>query len=98
MHRAPPCALLMIALGLWAAPTLAQTLDPVTFSVDPFFSDERNTLGLMGSGPIEMLGREMTRDLFVIRDATILLRDGEPVIDRFPSRSRIRRFHARPFR
>ena len=27
MRRAPPCALLMIA-GLWAAPTLAQTLGP----------------------------------------------------------------------
>ena len=28
MRRAPPRALLMIAVGLWAAPALAQTLDP----------------------------------------------------------------------
>ena len=48
---------------------LAQALDPVTFSVDPLFSNERNTLGMMGAGPIDALGREMTRDLFAIRDA-----------------------------
>jgi len=28
MRQAPPRALLMIAVGLWAAPALAQTLDP----------------------------------------------------------------------
>ncbi len=42
---------------------LAQTLDPTTFSVAPELSDERNTLGMNGSGPIEMLAREMTVDL-----------------------------------
>lgn len=42
---------------------LAQTLDPVTFSVAPEFSNERNTLGMFGSGAIDMLGREMTADL-----------------------------------
>jgi hypothetical protein len=42
---------------------LAQTLDPVTFSVAPEFSNDRNTLGMHGSGPIEMLAREMTVDL-----------------------------------
>jgi len=42
---------------------LAQTLDPVTFSVAPVFSNDRNTLGMHGSGPIEMLAREMTVDL-----------------------------------
>ena len=47
---------------------LAQVLDPVTFSVSSDFSDERNTLGMMGSGPIEALGREMTSDLVAIRD------------------------------
>ncbi len=48
---------------------LAQALDPVTFSVSPEFSDERNTLGMMGGGPIEMLAREMTSELIAIRDA-----------------------------
>ncbi|KAF0193197.1 MAG: hypothetical protein FD165_300 [Gammaproteobacteria bacterium] len=42
---------------------LAQTLDPTTFSVAPELSNERNTLGMNGSGPIEMLAREMTVDL-----------------------------------
>ncbi len=42
---------------------LAQTLDPVTFSVSPEFSNNRNTLGMSGSGAIEMLAREMTTDL-----------------------------------
>ncbi len=50
---------------------LAQTVDPVTHSVSPEFSDERNTLGMMGSGPIEMLGREMTADLMEIRRAAL---------------------------
>lgn len=35
---------------------LAQNLDPVTLSVSPQFSDERNTLGMMGSGAIEIAG------------------------------------------
>jgi mono/diheme cytochrome c family protein len=42
---------------------LAQALDPVTFSIAPEFSNERNTLGMFGAGPIEMLAREMTADL-----------------------------------
>jgi len=42
---------------------LAQTLDPVTLSVSPTRSNSRNTLGMHGSGPIEMLAREMTADL-----------------------------------
>src|SRR5262249_53381661 len=48
---------------------LAQTLDPVTDSVSAEFSDERNTLGMNGSGAIELLAREMTVDLQAIRDA-----------------------------
>ena len=48
---------------------LAQVRDPVTDSVASDFSDERNTLGMMGSGPIEMLAREMTVDLHALRDA-----------------------------
>ncbi len=47
---------------------LAQNLDPVTTSIEPQFSNERNTLGMMGSGPIEMLAREMTAELHAIRD------------------------------
>jgi hypothetical protein len=48
---------------------LAQVLDPVTESVSGEFSNERNTLGMNGSGAIEMLAREMTGDLLAIRDA-----------------------------
>src|SRR6185295_17881528 len=48
---------------------LAQLLDPVTDSVSTEFSDERNTLGMNGSGAIEMLAREMTVDLIAIREA-----------------------------
>lgn len=47
---------------------LAQTLDPVTESISGNFSNERNTLGMMGAGPIEMLAREMTAELHAIRD------------------------------
>lgn len=50
---------------------LAQTLNPVTESVDGEFSNERNTLGMFGAGPIEMLAREMTTELWAIRDAAI---------------------------
>lgn len=42
---------------------LAQTLDPTIESISSDFSNERNTLGMMGSGPIDMLAREMTADL-----------------------------------
>ena len=42
---------------------LAQALDPVTLSVSPSRSNSRNTLGMHGSGAIEMLTREMTADL-----------------------------------
>jgi hypothetical protein len=51
---------------------LAQGLDPVTLSVARDFSNERNTLGMMGAGPIELLGREMTRDLLAIAAAAKL--------------------------
>ena len=47
---------------------LAQTLDPVTESVDGAFSNERNTLGMFGAGAIEMLAREMSADLIAIRE------------------------------
>jgi hypothetical protein len=50
---------------------LAQALDPVTDSVLPEFSNERNTLGMFGSGPIEMLAREMTVELQAIRAEAI---------------------------
>jgi hypothetical protein len=50
---------------------LAQTLDPVTESVNGEFSNERNTLGMFGAGPIEMLAREMTTELHAIRDEAI---------------------------
>jgi cytochrome c peroxidase len=47
---------------------LAQTLDPVTESISPEFSNERNTLGMFGSGAIEMLAREMSEELIAIRE------------------------------
>lgn len=50
---------------------LAQTLDPVTQSVSPDFSNERNTLGMQGTGAIEMLAREMTTELLAIRNNSI---------------------------
>jgi cytochrome c peroxidase len=50
---------------------LAQALDPVTDSVSAEFSNERNTLGMHGSGAIEMLAREMTADMHAIRDAAV---------------------------
>src|SRR5215510_14155110 len=46
---------------------LAQVLDPVSDSVSGEFSNERNTLGMNGSGAIEMLAREMTVDLQALR-------------------------------
>jgi hypothetical protein len=42
---------------------LAQARDPVVDSLSPAFSNERNSLGMHGSGAIEMLAREMTADL-----------------------------------
>ncbi|HET6201379.1 MAG TPA: di-heme oxidoredictase family protein [Planctomycetota bacterium] len=50
---------------------LAQVLDPVTFSVGPGSSDERNSLGMFGAGLIELLGREMTSDLLQVRASAI---------------------------
>ncbi|MGH7149446.1 MAG: di-heme oxidoredictase family protein [Planctomycetota bacterium] len=50
---------------------LAQVLDPVTFSVGPGESNERNSLGMFGSGLIELLGREMTADLQAIRSSAV---------------------------
>ena len=47
---------------------LAQALDPVTFSIDSMFSNERNTLGMNGAGAIEMLAREMSTELISIRE------------------------------
>jgi hypothetical protein len=44
---------------------LAQNRDPVTFDVRE--GNDRNTLGMMGSGAIELLAREMTADLQAIR-------------------------------
>lgn len=56
---------------------LAQALDPVTQSVSPEFSDERNTLGMFGSGAVEMLAREMSAAL---QAQAADLRDGAHVL------------------
>jgi hypothetical protein len=60
---------------------LAQEKDPVLSTVDARGSNERNTLGMMGAGPIEMLAREMSVELIGIREeARLQARTrGEPV-------------------
>lgn len=50
---------------------LAQTLDPVTESVNAQFSNDRNTLGMQGTAGIEMLAREMTAELQTIREQAL---------------------------
>lgn len=50
---------------------LAQTMDPVVETIGGEFSNERNTLGMFGSGAIEMLAREMTAELHAVRAAAI---------------------------
>jgi hypothetical protein len=57
--------------GDFVANVLAQTLDPVTESVSSQFSNERNTLGMFGAGPVEMVAREMTEDLLAIRAGSL---------------------------
>lgn len=64
----------------------AEALDPVARFVLPEFANERNTLGMHGSGPIEMLARELTRELIAIREtareaALIRARAGESPLD-----------------
>ncbi len=54
---------------------LAQAADPVIETVSSDFSNERNTLGMFGAGPIEMLAREMTADLQA--QAAALTEDGD---------------------
>jgi hypothetical protein len=49
---------------------LAQERDPVVMTLDVRDSNERNTLGMMGAGPIEMLAREMTAELIATREET----------------------------
>ncbi|MFL6244733.1 MAG: di-heme oxidoredictase family protein [Thermoanaerobaculia bacterium] len=50
---------------------LSQALDPVNPSVSGDFSNERNTLGMHGSGVIEMLAREMSSELIAARTAAL---------------------------
>jgi hypothetical protein len=45
-----------------------------TEDISPSTGDERNTLGMWGSGAIEMLAREMTADLQAIRQGEITFR------------------------
>ena len=46
---------------------LAQAADPVTFDTSTASTNNRNTVGMNGTGAIEMLAREMTQDLLAIR-------------------------------
>ncbi|MCB1918025.1 MAG: hypothetical protein KDG52_20230 [Rhodocyclaceae bacterium] len=57
---------------------LAETLDPVTLSTSPSRSNSRNPPGLHGTGPIEILAREMSEDL---RWQAADLGDGEHVLE-----------------
>lgn len=45
-----------------------EALDPVTFSIDPSLSNERNTTGMFGAGFIEIMAQEMTTELWAQRD------------------------------
>jgi Di-haem oxidoreductase, putative peroxidase len=67
---------------------LGQERDPVVTSLDVRDSNERNTLGMMGAGPIEMLAREMTADLIAIREqATREAKEaGQPVRHKLTSK------------
>ncbi|MFC3031128.1 di-heme oxidoredictase family protein [Pseudoalteromonas fenneropenaei] len=69
---------------------LAQRLDPVTESVSSDFSNERNTLGMHGSGAIEMLAREMT---FELRAQAQELPDGVHTLQSKGIRFKIRKEH-----
>lgn len=46
----------------------AQFKDPPTSSITSDITSERNTIGMSGSGAIDMLGREMTHELLALRD------------------------------
>ncbi len=63
---------------------LAQVLDPVTDSVSGEFSNSRNTLGMFGAGAIEMLAREMTRELHEQREKALEEATGGGVARRVP--------------
>ncbi len=56
---------------------LAQARDPVLFTLDSEFSNERNTLGMFGAGAIETLAREMSTEL---QEAAASLPDGEQTL------------------
>jgi hypothetical protein len=67
---------------------LAQERDPVVTSLDPRDSNERNTLGMNGAGPIELLAQEMSTELIVIRDAALAeaRSTGQPVRHRLQAK------------
>jgi hypothetical protein len=50
---------------------LGQGADPVLESTSSEFSNNRNTLGMFGAGPIEMLAREMTVTLHQLRSEAL---------------------------
>jgi hypothetical protein len=50
---------------------MAESASTVTDSLNPNFVDERNTVGVFGAGPLEMLARQMTHDLQATRTAAI---------------------------
>ena len=50
---------------------MGQAADPVLDSTSSEFANLRNTLGMFGAGPIEMLAREMTMDLHAVREEAL---------------------------
>lgn len=50
---------------------LAQAADPVTFDISAASTNNRNTVGMHGTGAIEMLAREMSEELIAIREEAL---------------------------
>ena len=54
-----------------AIPTMASIDERGQFVTQQTFANERKTIGMNGSGFIEMLARQMTADLQAIRDSLV---------------------------
>ena len=83
---------------------LAQNAIPVTGTIlNPDFSQtfpERNTLGMFGSGAIELLGRQMTQDLLALKSQALsqAASSGKDVSVALDQRRGLFRFADRPSR
>jgi hypothetical protein len=50
---------------------VAEELDPVTYSIEASISNERNPPSLFGTGPVEMLAREMSLEMIALRQEAL---------------------------